>query len=233
MKHNILSVVIALTVLIAAAPVVGVVSADAAPQVAQVDCPYDSETPPAAGVSPMHPGTCPPDVGGRSFARGKHRTQRPMLAGMRHGGRGLQAHRHRDFRGRQHGGMGHNARGLAAERFLRHAELIELNDGQVSKLQELVYNTKKQLIDLRAGVARERLEIQSLRRSNSDDLAAFKKHLNVIAKTRADIEAARISHWIEAKKVLTDEQKEKMKNPKPMRRIIHEEMLEGLQEDDG
>jgi hypothetical protein len=226
MKPKILCLVIAFTALIAAAPVVGVATTDAAPQVAQNDCPYNTETPPAAGVSPMHPGTCPPDVSGRSFARGKHRMQRPMLAGMRHGGRGLQAPRHRDLHGRQHRGR------LAAEKFLGHAELIELNDGQVSKLQELVYNTKKQLIDLRADVARERLEIQSLRRANSDDLAAFKRHLNVIAKTRADIEAARISHWIEARKVLTDEQKELLEKRRPMKRILHEKVLEHIQEDD-
>ena len=123
-------------------------------------------------------------------------------------------------------------KGLAAAKFLRHAELIELTDGQVSKLEKLVYTTKKQLIDLRADVAKERLEIRRLRQTNSDDLASYRKHLNVIAKIRVDIEEARISNWIEARKILTSEQKELMEKRQPMQRLINEKTLEKVQEDD-
>lgn len=112
--------------------------------------------------------------------------------------------------------------GLAAERMLRHAEALKLSDEQADKLQTLVYETRKELVDFHAEVEKEQLEVHNLLLSGSDDMVRIRSHLEAISKARADIQAARIANLFEAKKVLTDKQKNLIKEKFPRLGMILE-----------
>lgn len=109
---------------------------------------------------------------------------------------------------------------MPAERFLRHAAQLDLTDEQVSKLEKLAYDAKTQLIDLRAEMSKARVELQRLRRSNSEDVSQFKKHFNTMATLRVKIQEARLINRIEAKKILTDEQKQMLEEKYSRRGMI-------------
>lgn len=209
MKTGFLQIFIISLCLIAAVPAAGQNAATAAPTALQYDSDYDSETPPAAGVNPARLGIHPPRFA-RHGIRGEHRMHRA-----------LTGPRHRDGLGR-----GHRARGVPAEHLLGLAQRLELTEEQVNKLEKLAYNTKKQLIDLRAAIAKERLEMRQLHRADSDDLASYKTHIDKIAKTRAQIEEARIANLIDSRKVLTDKQKDLLKKQRPRLRMPDQPMTD-------
>ena len=56
----------------------------------------------------------------------------------------------------------------------------------------------------------------------SDDMVRIRSHLEAISKARADIQAARIANLFEAKKVLTDKQKNLIKEKFPRLGMILE-----------
>jgi Spy/CpxP family protein refolding chaperone len=130
------------------------------------------------------------------------------------GGHGFGHHGMR--RGKGHADYGHRGRGdrdhrpgagLAAERLLRKAATLELTDEQIKQLEQLAYNAKSKLIDLETECSKARLEMRRQMETNSDDVAALKKHLDSLAKKRVSIQVLKLENWIDAKKVLTDEQK--------------------------
>jgi len=183
-------------------------------------------------------------MGGAHMGREKGRFGRPALApdekgagaGMAHRGmmhqkatcpemtnRGMNCEgmtpQGKDFGGFHGRGPGE---GLAAERMLRHAEALKLSDEQADKLQTLVYETRKELVDFHAEVEKEQLEIHNLLLSGNDDMAPIRSHLEAISKAHADIQAARIANLFEAKKVLTDKQKNLIKEKFPRLGMILE-----------
>jgi Spy/CpxP family protein refolding chaperone len=111
---------------------------------------------------------------------------------------------------------------VPAERFLRRAAELDLTDEQVAGLEKLAHDTKTKLIDLRAEMAKERMELQRLRRSDSDDIAQFRKHFNAIAKIRVQIQETRLVNRIEARKALTEEQRQTLEEKGPRRRAIRD-----------
>ncbi|UCG53378.1 MAG: Spy/CpxP family protein refolding chaperone [Candidatus Latescibacterota bacterium] len=124
--------------------------------------------------------------------------------------------------GRGHGFGKRHGHGIgnAAERMLRHAPELGLTEDQIAKLETLSHDTKKQLIDLRADIEKEQLEVHKKIRSGSDDLTQIKRHLSAIAKARADIQAAKIASLFEARKLLTDDQKKLIKEKHPRMGMI-------------
>ncbi len=167
------------------------------------------------GVSPVRPDIEPPDIDGNWYCHQcqsnypfpkrhyKEKNHRPMLmpqAGKAH----EKARRHRKERG-----------GIAADRLLRRAQVLELTGDQVSHLNELAYETKKRMIDLRAKLQKEQLELEHLMQSGTEDMTRIRRQLNLVAKKRVDLQQARIAHWFEAKKVLSDEQREMIKTEHP------------------
>jgi ribosomal protein L15 len=162
--------------------------------------------------------------GPRSDARGA----RGWKHGGHHGRRGCDANCERGMRG-QHGRHGRQGRlvkrhsqmgmkgmqgkGLAAERMLRHAAALELNDAQIAKLEKLSTDAQKELIDLRADMQKQKLEMRQL--MDDEDMTAIKRHLNTTAKLRVEMQEIKIGNWIESKKILSDDQKEKIKENFP------------------
>ena len=105
--------------------------------------------------------------------------------------------------------------GIPAERMLRHAKDLKLTDEQIDTLEKLSYEAKKTLVDLHAEIEKEELEIQNLLRSGSDDLASVKLHLAAVSKARTLIQEARIENFFEARKILSEKQKQTIKKEYP------------------
>jgi len=140
-------------------------------------------------------------------------------AWQKRGRRGGQIGQGRHGQHGRHGGMdgmrmGRRG-GLAADRILRHATALELTDAQVEKLEALAYEARKQTIDLRAKMETERLELRHELESGKDDLAALKRRLAAMEKTRTSLHELRLTNWIESKKVLSDAQKQTIKEKFP------------------
>ena len=112
-------------------------------------------------------------------------------------------------------GMRGHRDGNAAMRMAMRAEQLDLTKEQVAKLEQLAYDTKTELIDLRAAMEKEKLELQQLRRSDSDNLTAITRHLKSIANLRVEVQTAKIANRIDARKVLTEDQKELLNTPSP------------------
>jgi Spy/CpxP family protein refolding chaperone len=104
---------------------------------------------------------------------------------------------------------------IAAERILRHAKQLKLTGAQIESLERLSYDAKAQLIDRRAALEKARLELRQQMETDSDDIAAARKQMNALAARRVDIQELRLKHWVEVKKVLTDEQKKMLKENFP------------------
>jgi len=98
---------------------------------------------------------------------------------------------------------------------LRGATGLELTDDQVTQLEQLSYDTKSKLIDLESSLEKARLEMGRQMESDGDDLSAMKKQLDSMAKIKVDIQELKLKNWIDAKNVLTDEQKQKVKDKAP------------------
>jgi Spy/CpxP family protein refolding chaperone len=98
---------------------------------------------------------------------------------------------------------------------IRHSDDLKLTDKQIETLEKLSSNSKKALVDLHAQIAKEEIEIQDLLRSGSDDLAAVKRHADALSKARSAVFEERISNFLEARKVLTADQKKLVKETFP------------------
>jgi hypothetical protein len=149
---------------------------------------------------------------------GMHNHMMRGIEGMR-GMKGMDGMCCDKMRGMQ--GKAGRSEGNAAMRLSHHAADLELTEDQVAKLDELAYTTKMKIIDMHATVEKERLEVKRLLESDNANLDAISQHLHAIAETRADIQAARIANMLEAKRLLTDEQKKMIEERFPrMKRAL-------------
>jgi Spy/CpxP family protein refolding chaperone len=192
-----------------------------------LDSPPPQGKPAAAGVAPQVPSS-------RRFPQCGFCDERPDR--MRRGNRGHmmgpkgkrcgpRMGRHGKstlHRGTRFGGpRGERKGGIAAMKILRHAEELDLNEQQVTQLEELALDARKQLVDLHAAIEKGKLELEEQIRSNSDDITTIKKHLNSLAQTRVDVQELKLRNWIAVKKILTDDQKEMIQKKHPrMGRIL-------------
>jgi Spy/CpxP family protein refolding chaperone len=128
--------------------------------------------------------------------------------------RGYYGNHHRGFRNDGRGFYGRGG-GVPADRMLRSTERLELTDEQVAQLKKLSYDAKSKLIDLESSLEKAQLEMKQQMDSDGDDLAAMKKQLNAMAKIKVDIQELRLKNWIDAKNVLNEDQKQKVKSRGP------------------
>jgi Spy/CpxP family protein refolding chaperone len=195
----------------------------------------DQETPPPPpqGVSGATPDIRPPESArvcpkcGAEIPRKYRRGYGGPQLGARDGRWGDRGDR---YCGERHGRKGRSARGghgwrgdkqgVAADRMLRNANELELTDDQIARLEMLSYEAKKKLIDLRAGMEKEQLELRNRINSDAEDMTQIKRHLSAIAKARTGMQEVRIENLFATKKVLTDEQKELIKKKHPRKGMI-------------
>jgi len=169
--------------------------------------------PPDQPVTPDAPTVTCPECGNEC----------PMPQGRRgrHGMRAPKAHKSYGRVSRMHaphasrgGGFGMSDR-VPADQMLRSGSDLDLTDEQVSQLEKLSYDAKLKLIDLNSSLEKARLEMEKEMESGNDNLSAMKKNLESMSKIKVDIQELKLGNWFEAKKVLTEDQKAKVKDRHP------------------
>jgi Spy/CpxP family protein refolding chaperone len=94
---------------------------------------------------------------------------------------------------------------------LMHASVLGLTDDQQNELKELQFAAKKKMIDLKAAMQKEQLEMQELMSADDLNASAIKRQLDAVASAHTDVKFEMISTMIAARKVLTKEQRELLK----------------------
>lgn len=107
--------------------------------------------------------------------------------------------------------MGGKGDHMGIETFLKHAQALDLSGEQVEKLKKLAYDTKMEMIDMKAALAKAKLKLNKMIHSDNPSLSAIKRQLDVVAKARVSMEYKKISSMLAAKGLLTKEQREKLK----------------------
>ncbi len=204
-----------LTIALAALLTAGFATGDAVTE-ASAQSTAQVETP-AEPAPPTTPGFTCPDCGYQCPMPQGRRGGRGMRAPKSHHGYGKASRMHAPYGsrgGRGHGGFGMSDR-IPAEQMLRSASGLELSDEQVAQLEELSYNAKSKLIDLNSSLEKARLEMKKEMESGNDNLSAMKKNIESMSKIKVDIKELKLENWIEAKNVLTEEQKAQVKDRHP------------------
>jgi Spy/CpxP family protein refolding chaperone len=108
------------------------------------------------------------------------------------------------------GHMGRNHRhGL--ERLLMNAKEIGLSDAQVGKLKELEFAAEKERIDLDASLEKAHLELRELMSNSNPDENKIGQQVKKIGERRTNMMLAAVEKMLKVRRILTDEQKQKMK----------------------
>ena len=94
---------------------------------------------------------------------------------------------------------------------LKHADLLGLTEDQQTKLKELKFSAEKEMIDLKAALQKEQLELRQLMHEEDLNARSIKRQLETVAEARTNLKFRQISMLIETKDILTDEQKELIK----------------------
>jgi protein CpxP len=125
------------------------------------------------------------------------------MDGMMMGRRGPQGFRHRGM-----GGMF----GLGA------VEGLDLTAAQREKLDAIRDRQQRQGIEARAQLETAGLDLRKLMRADSPSQTQINTQIDRMAKMRADLQKSRIGAMLEARAVLTDEQRAKLKEARSKRR---------------
>ncbi len=94
---------------------------------------------------------------------------------------------------------------------LRHADILGLTEDQQTKLKELKFSAEKEMIDLKAALQKEQLELRKLMHEEDLNARSIKRQLETAAQARTNLKFHQISLLIEARNILTDEQRELIK----------------------
>lgn len=125
-----------------------------------------------------------------NFERAKERNAR----------RGMRAkHRMHAKHGRRYRGEGKR----------RRAEMLDLTDEQREKIEQLRYDSRLDLIDLKAALKKRRLELRRMMRDGDASEKALREAVDAVAKARAEVEFLELKTKIDTRSVLTDEQRRK------------------------
>lgn len=117
--------------------------------------------------------------------------------GPRHGagpGRGLRAHR----------GMG-----------LGRLAMLDLTEAQRTKLAEIRERQQRKAIQSRADLQFAQLDLRKLMRAESPSVTAINAQIDRLSRLRADAQKGRVAAFLEARSVLTPEQRKQLREPGP------------------
>jgi Spy/CpxP family protein refolding chaperone len=199
-------------------------------QLAQKEPPPPPKTvsPKDAGSEGPFPALNCPHCGKQINSRwGKGAKARPRLGAgqarqerMVQGRRGMQGrhgmHERRAGHSAHPGKMGHRGAGRPARSgqlamLLRHADILGLTKDQQTKLKDLKFTAEKERIDLKAAMQKEQLELKQLMKEEDLNARSIKSQLEAVAQARTNLKFRGISLRIEARNVLTAEQRELIK----------------------
>ena len=135
---------------------------------------------------------------------GKGDCDGPMMGpgGHRGGERCEMGHCGMMKRGGKHGDM--------VGRLLRLADELKLSDSQRDKLRDMVTAFRLQRIDARAALKKAQVRLRALMRDDAPERQVMRA-IDEVAGLRADLQKMRYRHRQQALGVLTDDQREKLK----------------------
>ena len=108
-------------------------------------------------------------------------------------------------------------------------EGLDLTKAQRDKMADLHERQMRLEIRSRADLQLARLDLMKALHSETANRASIDQQIDRIAKMRADQQKARIGTFLEARSLLTEEQRTRLREGGPMRMRIRERMREGSQ----
>ena len=102
---------------------------------------------------------------------------------------------------------------------------LKLTDDQINKLEDMLLQHKKEMIDLKSNIAKKQLDLEALLdKENIDDKTIMQKEDELI-NLRGNLQRTYIKMILDMKKVLTPEQAKKLKELRLLARTrIHEKL---------
>jgi len=113
----------------------------------------------------------------------------------------------------QHGGPWHFG-GLRLGLLLtpQAAEELNLTADQQDKLKELSYSHQEKVLEIKQKIEREQLELKKLMDADEPNESKVKAKIREIGLLRTDLQLAQVDTYFAARKILTDEQIEKIES---------------------
>jgi Spy/CpxP family protein refolding chaperone len=102
---------------------------------------------------------------------------------------------------------------------LQNADKLGLSDEQIKKLDEIRRRYSKDIIKQDAELKIAEIDFEALLRESEINLSEVKEALKKIGNTKTQIRYLRIMAFVEARKILTDEQKNSLKKLIEMRPV--------------
>jgi len=185
------------------------------------NCPQAPQTPQAPMATGMGAGGGM--HGGQGMMRcGKHGGQGMMGCG-KHGGQGMMECGMRGH-GRMGRDMGDCGGGAGLAQFRKE---LDLSNDQVERLEQLKLNHRMNMIGARADVERAELRLKELLRKDDASTQEVGQAIDQVAQLRAGIQKQCYSQRQECLSVLTDAQKEKLRQLREERRDERREFRQG------
>jgi len=91
-------------------------------------------------------------------------------------------------------------------------EELELTDQQIEQFEEMKYERRLASIDLRASLEKEKIEMERLMSSNDLDRKKIMSQAEKVADIQKEMHLARVEGQLDMMEILTQEQREKMKD---------------------
>lgn len=89
---------------------------------------------------------------------------------------------------------------------------LNLSKDQSKKFNSLELDFEKGMVDLSSGIRTKQLELRELWAADSPDADKINSKIEEIGKLRTEIEKKKTNHLLEVKKILTEEQWEKLRS---------------------
>jgi Spy/CpxP family protein refolding chaperone len=113
------------------------------------------------------------------------------------------------FRGGEHGSMGGDFRIAPAGTWWKNPRVVErlsLTADQTKKMDDIVQQSRLQLIDLRANLEKQQLMLEPMLSANPLDTAKASAQIDKVAQARADLEKSNARMLLGIRGVLTPDQ---------------------------
>jgi len=88
---------------------------------------------------------------------------------------------------------------------------LGLSDDQVKKIADINRNHEKKMLDYREKLSPKKIQLRRLLLDDAVDMAGVRSLVKEISELRAELQILRIQHRLDIEKVLTPEQKAKMR----------------------
>jgi Spy/CpxP family protein refolding chaperone len=124
---------------------------------------------------------------------------------LAHGGHGPGM----EFGGRRFGGRGH--RGMRGGMGMGAFERLDLTTEQRERIAEIREREAREAIESRAQLETAGLDLRKLMRDEDPDVGRINAQIDRISKMRAELQKSRVGAMLEARNVLTDEQRAKLR----------------------